>query len=240
MKTGQKVGLVTLFVLLVFAIRVYFVWRERNAPMVQPHKVAERQLTQDDVVLPRKLYIDSLESAKVLDGKTVWIQSGYTLDYYPYTDHRIDFAHKSGVLPSIQPLEIQEFVTQKVPANLATRLPHGDKQVLAVFEMPNDSKEYATAIAYIQGSDSTYYCDQVFYYDDPHTMYKFWGPKIWAAVDQHTPILGMNELQASMALGIVQQSDSSDIGNRMVDYVAGDKKWSVTFQNDKATAIKQD
>ena len=240
MKTWQKVGLVTLFVLLVFAIRVYFVWRERNAPMVQPHKVVERQLTRDDLVLPRKLYIDSLRSAKVLEGKTVWVQSGYALDYYPYTDHRIEFAHKSGVLPSVQQLAIQDILTEKVPTDLATRLPHGDKQVFAVFKMPSDAKEYATAIGYLQGSDSTYFCDQIFYYDDPHILYNFWGPKIWAAVDQHTPIPGMNELQTSMALGVVQQSDSSDVGNRSVDYVAGDKKWTVTFEHDKATTIKQD
>lgn len=240
MKTLKTVALITLFVLLVFAVRVYFVWRERHQPMVQPHKIAERKLTQDDLVLPRKLYIDSLESAKVLDGKTVWIQSGYTLDYYPYADHRVEFAHKSGVLPSVQPLAIQDIITEKVPADLATRLPHGDKQVLAVFKMPNDPKEYATAIGYIQGTDSTYFCDQIFYYDDPHTMYNFWGPKIWAAIDQHTPVTGMNELQTSMALGLVQQSDSSDIGNRTVVYVAGDKKWSVTFAHDKAISIKQD
>jgi len=239
MKTWQKVGLVTAFVLLLFAIRVYFIWRERHEPIAQP-KVTEPQLTQDEMVLPRKLYIDSLESAKVLDGKTVWVQSGYTLDYYPYTAHRVDFAHKSGVLPSVQALEIQDIITEKVPAGLATRVPHGDRQVFAVFKMPNNDKEYATAIGFIQGTDSTYYCDQIFYYDDPHNMYKFWGPKVWAAVDAHHPIPGMNELQTAMALGLVQQSESSDIGNRTVDYNAGPQKWSVTFRDDKATTIKQE
>ena len=40
--------------------------------------------------------------------------------------------------------------------------------------MPGDDKQYAIAIGYIQGTDSTYYCDNVFYYDDPHQMYNFW------------------------------------------------------------------
>jgi hypothetical protein len=240
MKTWQKVGAVTLFVLLLFAIRIYFLWRERNEPIAQQPKVAERQLTQDDVVQPRKLYIDSLESAKALVGKTVWVQSGYSLDYYPYTAHHVDFAHRSGFLPGAQALTIQDIITQKAPSDLATRMPLGDKQAFAVFQLPNDPKEYATAIGFIKGGDSTYYCDQVFYYDDPHQMYSYWGPKVWAAIDQHQPIAGMSELQTAMALGVVQQSESQDIGNRTVDYDAGGKKWSVTFEKGKATTIKQD
>ncbi|HTW44719.1 MAG TPA: hypothetical protein VMD58_04180 [Acidobacteriaceae bacterium] len=239
MKTWQKVSLVTLFVLLICAIRVYFIWRERHEPMVQPHQAAEPQLTQDEMVLPRKMYIDSISDAKALDGKTVWIQAGYSLDYYPYAGHRVDFAHQSGVLPSVQQMEIQDIVTQKVPASHATRVPHGDKQVLVVFKMPNRPDEYATAIGYIQGSDSTFYCDQIFYYDDPHTMYNYWGSKVWAAIDAHHPIPGMNELQTAMALGVVQQSEASTIGNRTVYYDAGPQKWAVTFSNDKATTIKQ-
>jgi hypothetical protein len=240
MKTWQKIGLLTLFVLLLFAIRIYFIYRERHEAMVQQPKVAERQLTQDDVVQPRKMYIDSLESAKALKSKTVWIQSGYSLDYYPYSGHRIDFAHRVSLLPSAQPLQIQDIITEKAPADLATRVPLGDKQVFALFKIPNDPKEYATAIGFIKGGDSTYFCDQIFYYDDPRQMYSYWGPKVWAAIDQHQPISGMNELQTAMALGVIQQSDSQDIGNRTVDYDAGGKKWSVTFKNNKATAIKQD
>ena len=239
MKVWQKVGIVTLIVLIAFGIRVFFIYRERHQPAAPP-QVAERQLTRDELVIPRKLYIDSIDSAKALDGKTVWVQSGYSLDYYPYDRHRVEFDHPAGVLPSVQPLQIKDIITQKVPASLATRVPKGDKQVFAVFTMPGDpGKDYATAIGFFQGTDSTFYCDQIFYYDDPHQMYEFWGPKIWAAIDQHNPIPGMSELQTSMALGVVQQSESSQIGNRTVHYIAGDKKWIVTFQNDKATTIRQ-
>ena len=239
MKVWQKVGIVTLIVLIAFGIRVYFIYRERHQP-AQPQQVAERQLTKDELVIPRKLYIDSIASAKALDGKIVWVQSGYSLDYYPYASRRVEFSHPAGVLPSVQPLQIKDIITQKVPPSLATRVPKGDKQVFAIFTMPSDpGKDYATAIGFFQGTDSTFYCDQIFYYDDPHQMYNFWGPKIWAAIDQHHPIPGMNELQTAMALGVVQQSESSQIGNRTVHYDAGDKKWIVTFQNDKATTIKQ-
>jgi hypothetical protein len=240
MKTWQKVGIITLIVLIAFGIRIYFIYRERHQPAPQP-QVAEQQLTRDETVIPRKMYIDSVASAKALDGKTVWVQSGYSLDYYPYARHHVAFDHPAGVLPSVQPLQIQDIINEKVPAKVATRVPKGDKQAFAVFTMPGDpAKTYATAIGYFQGTDSTFYCDQIFYYDDPHQMYSFWGPKIWAAIDQHHPIAGMNELQTAMALGVVQQSESSQIGNRTVDYIAGNQKWSVTFHNDKAIAIKQD
>ena len=128
-------------------------------------------------------------------------------------------------------------VTQKAPANLATRVPLGDKQVFAVFKTPDDPKEYATAIGTIKGTDETYYCDQMFYYDDPHNLYKHWPQDVWQAVDQHQPKPGMNELQVAMALGTIQQSQSSDYGNRTVTYDAGGKKWAVSFVKDKATTV---
>lgn len=241
MKNWQKIGLATLAVFVIVGIRVYFIWRERHAPLVQRPHAAERQITADDIVQPRKLYIDDLGSARELDGQTVWVQAGYELDYYPYTDeHRVDFGHRAGVLPSAQPLKIEDVVTERAPANLRSRIPLGDHQVFAIFHFPNENKDYATAIGYLQGNDSKYYCDDVFYYDDPRQMYKHWPADIWQAIDQHRPIDGMNELQTAMALGVIQQSDSSDYGNRTVHYNAGGKKWAVTFQNDKATAVQQE
>jgi hypothetical protein len=240
MKNWKIIGLFTLLVLLIAGIRVFLIWRERNEPAVQEKAQApQRQLTDDDVVLPRKLYIADLKSAKDLVGKTVWVQSGYALDYYPYTSG-VQFSHPAGVLPSVEKLGILNIVTQKAPSSLATRIPLGDKQVFAVFTMPNDAKQYATAIGTIQGSDSTYYTDQIFYYDDPHQMYKHWPADVWQAVDQHQPKPGMNELQVAMALGTIQQSQSSDYGNRTVTYDAGGKKWAVSFEKDKATSVKEE
>lgn len=240
MKTWQKATFLILLPVLILGVGILIIHHQRSTPVVEKPHYQERPLTDDDVVQPRKLYIDDLKSAKDLNGKTVWIQAGYELDYFPYAEHRVDFAHKSGLLPSIEPLAIQDIVTQKAPANLPTHVPLGDKQVFAVFKLPSDSKTYAVAVGYIQGSDSNYYCDNVFYYDDPHIMYKHWPADVWQAVDQRQAKPGMNELQTSMALGVMQQSDSSDYGNRTVTYNAGGKKWSVSFQHDKATDIKQE
>ena len=83
------------------------------------------------MVQPRKLFIDDLKSAKDLIGKPVWVQAGYEMDYYPYAGHRVDFAHKVGVLPSVQRLDIKDIVLEKVPANVATRIPRGTAQAFA-------------------------------------------------------------------------------------------------------------
>ncbi len=238
MKTWQKVGLATLLVLVVFSIRIYFLWKERHEPMVQKPQQQQQMLTDDDIVTPRKLYIDDLKSAKVLVGKTIWVQAGFELDYFPYAGHSVNFAHKVGVLPSVQALEIKDIALAKAPASIASRIPLGDKQVYAVFEMPGDPRQYATAIGSMQGTDSTYYCDDIFYYDDPHQMYKHWPADVWQAVDQHQPKPGMNELEVAMALGVIQQSDSSSYGNRTVHYDAGGKQWNVSFQHDKATSVQ--
>jgi hypothetical protein len=239
MKTWQKLALIVVPAFLILGIGIWRIQVARNQPVAVQPRNQERPLTQDEMVQPRKLYIDDLKSARDLIGKTVWIQAGYELDYYPYAHHRVEFAHKAGVLPSVQRMEIRDIVTQKVPASVVSRIPHGNEQAFAVFTMPGDAKEYATAIGTIQGSDSTYYCDNIFYYDDPHQMYKFWPADAWQAIDAHHPKDGMSELQTAMALGVIQQSDSSDYGNRTVHYDAGGQHWAVTFENDKATHVEQ-
>lgn len=239
MKTWQKLALIAVPALVILAIGIWHIHNVRNQPAAVPTAAPQRQLSQDEMVVPRKLFIDDLKSARALVGKPVWIQAGYELDYYPYVDHRVDFAHKAGVLPSIQRLDITDIVTQKVPASVPTRIARGTAQAFAVFTMPGDPKPYATAIGTLAGSDTAFYCDNIFYYDDPHQMYKFWPADIWQAIDRHQPKAGMNELQTSMALGVMQQSDSSDYGNRTVTYDAGGKHWAVTFENDKATEIQQ-
>lgn len=239
MKTWHKLALIFVPAILILGIGILIIHHVRSQPAAVQPRTQEPQLSQDEMVVPRKLFIDDLKSARALIGKPVWIQAGYELDYYPYAGHRVDFAHKAGVLPGIQQLNITSIVTQKVPAGVPTRIARGTAQAFAVFTLPGDPKEYATAIGTIAGSDTAFYCDNVFYYDDPHQMYKFWPADIWQAIDRHQPKLGMNELQTSMALGVMQQSDSSDYGNRTVTYDAGGKHWSVTFENDKATQIQQ-
>jgi hypothetical protein len=239
MKTWQKLALIVVPAILVAAFGIWRINVARNKPVAVPQQ-QEAHLSDEQMVQPRQLFIDDLKSAKELIGKPVWVQAGYEMTYYPYIGHRVDFAHPAGVLPSVQRLDIKDMVLEKVPANVETRIPRGNEQAFAVFTMPGDAKEYATAVGTIQGSDSTWYCDKVLYYDDPHQMYSLWPKDLWAAIDAHQPKAGMTELETAMALGVMQQSNSSDSGNRTVYYNAGPKRWAVTFVNDKATDIQQE
>lgn len=244
MKLFRNLALITLLVLVVAGIRIYFLWKERNTPMAQPAQRQTRMLTDDDLVQPRKMLIDDVKSTRDLIGKPAWISAGYQLDYYPFAAGRVDFAHPAGLLPTIEQLQVENVVTQSAPARLATSIPHGNQQVFVVFTLPNSEgagakKKYATAVGYLYGSDSKFYCDDIFYYDDPHQLYKHWPSDIWQSIDLHQAKAGMSELQTSMALGQVQTSDSSDIGNRTVHYDVAGKPWTVTFVKDRATEVKQ-
>ncbi|HVT99259.1 MAG TPA: hypothetical protein VHE33_17285 [Acidobacteriaceae bacterium] len=238
MKTWQKFALILVPAILIAAIGIWRINVSRNKPVVVPKQAQETHLSDEQMVQPRKLFIDDLKSAKDLIGKPVWVQAGYEMTYYPYSGHRVDFAHKVGVLPSVQRLDVKDIVLEKVPANVETRIPRGNQQAFLVFTMPDDTKQYATAVGTIQGNDSTWYCDNVLYYDDPHQMYNLWPASLWQAIDAHQPKPGMTELETAMALGVMQQSNSSDVGNRTVYYNAGPKRWAVTFENDKATQVE--
>jgi hypothetical protein len=238
MALWKKIALFTLLAVAALGIRVYLIWRERNTPIANPHQQEERALTSDEIVQPRKLYIDSLASARALDGKTVWMQAGYELAYYPYVGGRIDFAKRAGLIAPTQAMAIEKIIEAKAPASTRRLVPLGTRQVFAIYTMPGDAKQYATAIGYEQGADSTYYCDEVFFYDDPHTLYKHWPAAVWKAVDAHQAQPGMNERQVAMSLGMIQTSDSmnpASYGNRTVSYATDAKRWVVTFANDKVT-----
>ena len=107
---------------------------------------------------------------------------------------------------------------------------------MAVFE--KEGKTYAVPIGYETEGQYKIYSDEMFFVEDPHDLYKHWPADVWQAVDEHQPKPGMNELQVAMALGVIQQSDSSSYGNRTVHYDAGGKQWNVSFQNDKATNVQ--
>jgi hypothetical protein len=102
------------------------------------------------------------------------------------------------------------------------------------------AKEYAVPVGYQEGKDFTFYNDELFFYDDPHELYKHWGPKIWEAVDSHQVIVGMNERQVQLALGQVSKSLSNEYGNRLVVYANLGKPIAVTFVKNKVTAFRPD
>ncbi len=163
------------------------------------------------------------------------------MEYFPYTAHHADYAKSSGTLLGAEPLVIKDAFEQVAPKSAVLRVPHGDKQVLLVFTLPKSSSpetEYALPVGYKQGKDYTFYTDDIFFYVDPHELYKHWGPKIWQAVDAHQVILGMNERQVQLSLGQIFQSGSEDYGNRTSTYYNMGKPIDVTFEKNHVTAFR--
>jgi hypothetical protein len=63
---------------------------------------------------------------------------------------------------------------------------------------------------------------------------------VWAAIDAHQAKPGMSEFETRMAIGQKMQTDGSCEGNRTVTCDENGKHWSITYQNNHATAIKNE
>lgn len=112
----------------------------------------------------------------------------------------------------------------------------GNKQVMAVFSL--DGKGYAVPIGAEKGSDFKIYSDNIFFIEDPHDLYKHWPADVWQKIDAHEVQPGMSELQTSFAIGMGVSEGSGDYGSRTLHYPNGGKPLVITFENDKAVAIK--
>jgi hypothetical protein len=148
------------------------------------------------------------------------------------------FAKRVGVIPAAQRMEVKKIVKAAVPANVEDEIEHGSRQAFAVFALPGSTALYATPIGYMKGSEEAYYSDLLFYYDDPHTIYDHWPKDVWAAIDAHQVKLGMSEVETRMAIGRKLQVDGSREGDRTVTYDQNGKHWTVTYADNRATAIK--
>jgi hypothetical protein len=240
MNNGAKAA-IGATVVLILAVGGEFAWlrHERDAPAVV--KAPEREvIAQDDLVYLKKKRPDSLKDVKELKDSTLWVSAGGQMEFYPYVGHVVEFGKSAGTLLGAEPIVVKDAVEQVAPKAATFRIPGGDKQVLLIFTRPNDAKEYAVPVGYRQAGQYTFYTDEVFFYDDPHELYKHWGPEIWKAVDAHQVVLGMNERQVELSLGQVSKSTSTDYGNRMVVFANLGKPIAVTFVKNKVTAFRTD
>lgn len=237
MKTWQKFLIPTAITLLIGAIYLFIVFRQRQNPGVATQN-ATRKVNPDDLAVVRMIFPEHFEDTLSLQGTSVWMKDGYTISYFPYSGGRVEFQKRVGVIPSAERLEIKKIIKSAVPESVDDGMSHGSRQVFAVFALPGQKDLYATPIGAIQGPDEFYACDQLFYYDDPHTIYDNWSKDTWAAIDAHQVKPGMSELQTQMAIGQSMHPDSSEKGNRTVSYYQAGKHWTVTFVNDRVTVIQ--
>jgi hypothetical protein len=244
MENGKKAAIAaTLILIAAVGIRIGMIYHQRNAPIKPVPTAADEKISDDDLVFLKKKRPDSMAEIKTLIGTKVWVSAGGQLDYYSFSGHRVAYGKSAGTLLGAEPLIVKDAVEQVAPKSATFRIPGGDRQVSLVFTLPQSAdatKEYAVPVGYRENGRYTFYTDEVFFYDDPHELYKHWGPEIWKAVDSHQVILGMNERQVQLSLGQVSKSVSQDYGNRLVVYANLGKPMAVTFVNNKVTAFRPD
>jgi len=240
LKNWQKALIVTSITLTIGGIYLLVVFEQRRNPGVAPQTNPEQNLTPDDVAVVRMMFPTSFDDALKLQNTSVWMKNGYTMPYFPYEGDRILFAKSAGVIPSAQRLDIKKVIKAAAPMQIDDGISHGSRQVFAVFALPGGASLYATAIGAIDGAQEEYFDDILFFYDDPHTIYDNWLKNVWAAIDAHQVLPGMSELQTRMSIGQKTQSDSSSEGNRTVTYDQNGRHWTVTYQKNQATEIRNE
>ena len=239
MTTVKKAALgFTGVLVLAVGIELAYLHHRNEEPAAKP--VATQASDPDDLIFLKHEHPDTLKDAKDLKGRTLWISAGGQMDYYPFNGKTADYGKSQGVLLGAEPVVIQDAVEQVAPKTATFRIPGGEKQVLLVFTKPGSDAKYAVPVGYRENGVYTYSTDEIFFYDDPHTLYAHWGPAIWKSVDAHEATVGMNERQVQLALGQVSKSLSNEYGNRLVVYANLGKPIAVTFVKNKVTAFRAD
>lgn len=239
MKTWQKILIPTFISLLIGGIYLFTVWKQRQNPgVVGQQSEANQPRSLDDVAVVRILSPAHYDDVTPLAGTSVWMKDGYTMPFFAYTGGRVDFNKRIGLIPAAQQLDIKKVVKQAVPAAVSDSVQHGSRQALVIFSLPGGKDLYATPIGYMEGNDEGYYTDLLFYYDDPHKIYSNWPKDVWAAIDAHLVKPGMSELETRMSIGEKLHPDGQTEGDRTVTYDQNGKKWTITYEGNRATTIK--
>ncbi len=238
MKTWQKILIPTLITFAIGGLYLFIVFKHRENPGVVGQGQPQQKLSVDDVAVVRMNFQQHFDDVKDLEGKSVWMKNGYSMPYFPYAGGRVEFAKQVGLIPADQRLDVKKVIKAVAPATVSDNIEHGTRQVMVVFTLPDGKEEFATPVGSMEGNDEHYYCDQLFYYDDPHTIYNNWPKDTWAAIDAHQVKPGMSELQTRMAIGMKAHPDGQTEGDRTVDYDVNGKHTLVTYQGNHATAIR--
>ncbi len=222
---------ILLLAIVAAVVRLGFIFRQRDKPLPVPKKV-ERPLAPEQYVAPKKLYAYDLQSARQLTRQPAWVREGYKHVLYPFDParHRTDFGHETGRLGPIERLQIKEIVLDASPGSA------DQHQVMAAFE--KEGKWYAFPIGAERRGQYQIYIDEILYIQDPHELYNFWPPEVWRAIERHEVKAGMNELQASFAVGVglIESAPASE--DRVLRYPNNGKPLIVTYREGKAVKVR--
>ena len=232
----QRIQLALLVAFVIAGVRTAYILYQRHEDKVSADK--QKQVLNagysnpDYYVTPKKLYPYDLKSAKQLTQQPVWVKEGYRYTYYrcDFGSKHVDFEHEAGVLLPIEQLAIKDVVTA-TPPGAGKR-----KQVMAVFQ--KEGKSDAVPIGFESDGQYTIYSDEMFFIEDPHSLYKHWPADVWDAVERHQVKPGMNELQADFAIGMGVPDAGDTSYEKTVRYPNGGNPIVVVYHDGKAADIK--
>ena len=242
----KRLGITVLAFVVAGGIEVgYLMWSRRDTSMPKKPEPAYSS-NQDDYVTPHKIFPYNVDSAKKeLVGKPVWVKIGNEIPYYRYEAHTVNFGRQAGLLPPMAKLQVEDVVLARKPVTLKEgQFSVVQKQIMMIFDLAGEPGQYAASIGANTGEDYSFIVDNatvndLFFFEDPHELYKHWPADVWSAVDQHQIKEGMSELQATFAVGNPDKLDSDKVGDRTVEYPNAGKPVTVTFEKGKAVKVTQ-
>lgn len=242
MSDGKKYALIfTAIMVIALGVRIGLLVHERHEAEKAPAKSGEPELvaTDDQNVYLVSKHQSSLQDARELNGKTLWIAAADQVVPFAATASRIDY-HKPGpILRGAEPIQVVNFIEQKADPKVATRIPEGDRQAVMLFHRLSDPGHLLGAPVAAHGDGIwTFYLDNIVFYEDPHTLFAHWGKQNWEAVDAHKVIPGMSERMVGTSIGAITSSASGLPGDRTATFVNNGHPVTVTFVQDKATKIE--
>jgi hypothetical protein len=241
---NKKLQISLLVFIVIAGIRVGFILYARRDTGQGPKKPETTYSSNmDDYVTPHKIFPFNVESAKKeLAGKPIWVKTGNVLPYYPYdaAAHSVNFKKQAGLLPPVAKLQVKDVVLARdAVAPKVGEVTVIQKKIMAVFEKSGEQGTFATAFGSNTGDDYTFSANDMFFFEDPHELYKHWPAETWSAIDRHQAIQGMSELQAAFALGANISAGEGDYGNRTIEFANAGRPVTIVFEKNKATAVTQ-
>jgi hypothetical protein len=233
---------IILFIFLVLAaLRTAYIFYERRQPLPTEKKETYSTNLDDYVTLPKVYPFDLKSAKKELVGKTVWVKAGNAVAYYRFKINTpsADLSHPIGLLPPLEKFQISDVIRQKTPRPLqAGQVAVVQKQILVVFDLRGKEGPFAVPVGTAIADNYTFTANDIFFFADPHELYKHWTPDVWSAIDQHQAKPGMNEIQVSLALGTAGSVGAGDYGNRTNEYRNHDNPVQVTFEKNRAVTVE--
>ena len=229
-ETKRRVQLAFLVAFALVGIRLGYILYQRSQPGVQSAAKREEQpLDPDYYVVPKKLVDYDLKSLKRdLSGRTVWVREGYRFTFYPYDRQRqrVNLAHESGTLGPIERLDIKDVVLAPGARQ---------QQLMAVFD--KNGASYAFPVGAVSGGQYEIVASEILFIQDPHELYRHWPAEVWQAIERHQVKPGMNEIQATFAIGMGVPERQSSTDEKTVHYPNGGNPVTILYRNGRAAEI---